>query len=141
MKGRNNMKIEEIIGYHTYRSLLDRPEPVDNFNKIKFAEAELFLHVGDDGLVSGLLAFPAQPALPEKGLMNLTGKVLSWEPLRLHFLGKGRPNQGEISDYEYEYDCTIAPSWDFSGPQEPQRTVLSGTVRRNKDHGPNKAGV
>jgi len=108
------------------------------YNKIKFAEAELFFHVGDDGVVSGLLAFPAEPALTEKGIMDLTGKVLSWDPFRLRFLGKGRPNT-EIADYEYEYDCTVAPTWDFSVP--PQRTVLSGTVRRNKDHGTAKAGA
>ena len=132
------MKIEGIIGYYTYRSILDGPDPVDDFNKIKFAEAELFLHVGDDGMVSGLLAFPAEAALAEKAIMDLTGRVLSWEPLRLHLLGKGRANT-EISDYEYEYDCTVAPSWDFSTP--PQRTVLTGTVRRNKDHGSAKAGA
>jgi hypothetical protein len=132
------MKIEELIGYYTSRSTLNRPDPVDDFNKIKFAETELFLHIGDDGVVSGLVAFPAEPALHEKGIMDLTGKVLSWEPLRLHFLGKGRSNT-EISDSEYEYDCTVAPTWDFSVP--PQRTVLSGTVRCNKNHGTAKAGA
>ena len=132
------MKIEEIIGYYTSRSILNRPDPVDDFNKIKSAEAELFLHVGDDGVVNGLAAFPAEPALHEKGIMDLTGKVLSWDPLRLHFLGKGRPNT-EISDYEYEYDCMVAPTWDFSDP--PQRMVLSGTVRCNKGHGTAKAGA
>lgn len=33
------MKIEDLIGYFTYRSFLDRPAPVDDFNNIKFAEA------------------------------------------------------------------------------------------------------
>jgi hypothetical protein len=134
------MKIEEIIGYYTYRSFVNRPEPADDWdNTIRFGEGELFLHVNDDGVVSGTLAFPAEPASTEKGIMNLTGKVLSWEPLRLHFLGKGLPNQGELSDFEYEYDCTVALTWDFSAP--PQRTVLSGTIRRNKDHGLAKAGA
>ncbi|HEX8649869.1 MAG TPA: hypothetical protein VF708_03440 [Pyrinomonadaceae bacterium] len=103
------MKIEEIIGYYTYRSILNNPDPVNDFNRIKFAEAEVFLHVGDDGIVSGLLSFPPEPTLKEKGIMDLSGKVLSWEPLRLRFLGKGRPNT-EIFDYEYEYDCTVAPT-------------------------------
>ncbi len=60
------MKIEEIIGYYTSRSILNCPDPVDDFNKIKFAETELFLHIGDDGVVSGLAAFPAGPALHRK---------------------------------------------------------------------------
>jgi hypothetical protein len=137
------MKIEEIIGYYTYRSLINRPAPSDDWDDpstgIRFGEGELFLHIDEVGVVSGLLAFPAEPALTEKGIMDLRGKVLSWEPLRLRFLGKGLPNQGELSDFEYEYDCTVAPTWDFSAP--PQRTALSGTVRRNKDHGLAKAGA
>jgi len=132
------MKIEDLVGYYTYRSVLNRPDPVDDFNKIKFGEAELFLHIGDDGVVSGLLAFPAEPASPEKDIMDLNGSVLSWDPLRLHFVGKGRANTA-IFDYEYEYDCTVAQTWDTSNP--PQRTALTGTVRRNKDHGTAKAGA
>jgi len=132
------MKIEELIGYYTFRSFRDRPDPVNDFNTIKFAETELFLHVGDDGVVSGLAAFPADTTPHRKGVMDLAGKVSSWEPLRLHFVGKGQPHT-EMADSEYEHDCTVAPTWDFSVP--PQRTVLSGTVRCNKNHGTATAGA
>ena len=36
------MEAQELIGYYTYRSFLNNPLPVEDFNKIKFAEAELF---------------------------------------------------------------------------------------------------
>lgn len=132
------MKIEDLIGNYTYRSFLDRPAPVDDFNKIKFAEAELFLHLNDDGTVTGHLAFPAEPAAAEKRFMDISGTVSAWAPLKLHFTGKGRPNT-DIADYEYEYDCAATHTWDSSAP--PQRVVLTGTVRRNKDHGSAKGGA
>jgi hypothetical protein len=34
-----NMSAEELTGVYTYRSMLNRPEPVGDFNKIRFAEA------------------------------------------------------------------------------------------------------
>ena len=36
------MDIRQLTGYYTYRSFLNNPIPVDDFNQIKFAEAELF---------------------------------------------------------------------------------------------------
>ena len=41
------MEIEELIGYYTFRSFLNEPSTIEDFNKIKFAEAEteLFLFV------------------------------------------------------------------------------------------------
>ena len=42
-----------------YRSLLNRQEPTDDFNEIRFAEGELFLYVAPDGSIRGTLAFPA----------------------------------------------------------------------------------
>jgi hypothetical protein len=32
------MEYEELTGYYTYRSFLDNPLPVDDFNEIKFAK-------------------------------------------------------------------------------------------------------
>ena len=127
-----------VRGYYTYRSFLNADQPVDDFNKIKFAEAEVFLRVGDDGALSGTLAFPAQPASDRQEFMDLSGTVVSWEPLRVRFIGRGRPGSS-IADYEYEYDGTLLFSWPSATP--PQRVALSGTVLRAKDHGSAKAGA
>ena len=110
------MTIEDLIGYYTYRSFLDRPAPVDDFNLIKFAEAELFLHINDDGVVTGSLSFPAAPGAPQKSLLDLSGAVTSWTPLRLRFVGKGRPNTS-TADHEYEYDCGATHTWDSAAPR------------------------
>ena len=35
-------ELQELSGYFTYRGFLDNPLPVNDFNKIKSEEAELF---------------------------------------------------------------------------------------------------
>ena len=49
------MGYEELIGYYTYRSFLDNPLPVNDFNNIKSVEAELFLIIHADGAITGTL--------------------------------------------------------------------------------------
>lgn len=133
------MTPQDLTGYYTYRSFLNRPEPVDDFNAVKFAEADIFLHVDDDGTVTGSLSFPAQPDAPEKNFIDFEeGRVTSWAPFHLHFVGRGRAGSS-IADFVYEYDCTATQEWDYSFP--PQRLALTGTVRRNENHGSARKGV
>ena len=56
------MDHHDLTGYYTYRSLLNRPDPADDFNTIRFGEGELFLWVGPDGAIRGTLALPGRPA-------------------------------------------------------------------------------
>jgi len=65
------MKSDELTGYYTYRSFLNRQDPVDDFNRIRFAEAELFLNVQIDGTIFGTLSFPAEPGAQEKQFMDI----------------------------------------------------------------------
>lgn len=135
------MNSENLTGYWTYRSFFNTPEPVGDFNKIRFAEAEVFLLVGRDGRVQGTLSFPADPGGDEKGFMDLEGRVISWDPVRLRFTGTGRKDT-EVFDYVYDYDGELAPLMQGS---VDQRATLVGTVVRSKDHGSGsavaKAGV
>ena len=130
------MSIDEAVGYYTYRSFLN--QPVGAPNDILWGDGELFLLISDEGTVTGTLAFPPDPGAPQKDFMDLSGTVTSWNQLSLRFVGKGRAGTW-ISDYEYEYDCSMAHEWDTASP--PQRLGLVGTVRRNKDHGTAKAGA
>ena len=126
------MEAQELIGYYTYRSFLNNPLPVDDFNKIKFAEAELFLIVQTDGTVSGTLSFPAAPGASQKLFMDITGNVKSWSsPISLEFKGQGRPNT-EIFDFLYEYSCSVTRIWENG---IGQRLSLTGTVLQAQDHG------
>ena len=127
------MEIEELIGYYTYRSFLNEPSPIEDFNKIKFAEAEteLFLFVQNNGTINGTLSFPAKPMAQEKLFMNITGTVKNRSsPLTLEFTGQGRSNT-KISDYMYEYSCSVGHIWEKG---EGQRLSLIGTMLRTQDH-------
>lgn len=130
------MNIDNIIGYFTYRSF--RNQPIGTPNELLFGEGELLLFISDEGAISGTLAFPAEAVAEQKAIMDLSGTATAWHDLSLRFIGKGRAGSA-IADYEYEYDCKVAHSWDPAAP--PQRLALVGTVRRNKDHGQAKAGV
>ena len=39
---RHRMETQELVGYYTLRNFLNDPLPVDDFNRIKFLEAEAF---------------------------------------------------------------------------------------------------
>jgi hypothetical protein len=126
------MEAQELTGYYTYRSFLNNPLPVEDFNKIKFAEAELFLIVQADGTMTGSLSFPAQIGASEKDFMDITGTIKNWSlPVTLEFTGKGRPNT-EIYDFMYEYSCSVTQAWEKS---IGQRLSLAGSVLRAQDHG------
>src|SRR6188472_957173 len=127
------MITQDLVGYYTYRSFLDNPMPVDDFNKIRFAEAELFLIVNADGVITGTLSFPAEAAAQEKDFMDITGTFKSWSSssMTLEFSAIGRPNT-EIFDYLYDYSCSVAHTWEKG---IGQRLCLAGTVLRAQDHG------
>lgn len=136
------MEYQELIGYYTYRSFLDNPLPVNDFNNIKSVEAELFLIIHSDGGITGTVSLPAEPGASEKLFMDIIGNVKSWpSPLTLEFKAQGRPNTA-IFDYLYEYSCSVTHTWEKG---EAQRLALTGTVLRSQDHGSGnqiaKAGV
>ncbi len=127
------MDIRQLTGYYTYRIFINNPIPVNDFNQIKFAEAELYLHVRLDGITSGALSFPAQSGTPDKAIMDIvegTAKNFA-DQFIAEFTAKGRPNT-EISGYLYSYYGTLAHSWKDG---KEQGFALTGTVLRIQDHG------
>lgn len=128
-----SMDIRQLSGYYTYRSFINNPTPVGDFNKIKFAEAELYLHVRLDGTLTGMLLFPAQSGTPSKSIMSIeNGSVKNiGDRFAFEFLARGRPNT-EISDYLYSYNGIVSFYWENS---VNQRFSLTGTVLRVQDHG------
>lgn len=119
------MTAAEVTGTYTYRSFLNRPEPVEDFNKLKFAELELRLDVGAGGEISGELVFT--DALS----MEMVGRVSGESPVTFTLTGKGRPGT-PIADFHYEYDGRVLRHWE-NGIN--QRMTLAGTVLRAADHG------
>jgi hypothetical protein len=127
----------DLTGYYTYRSVLNEPDPTDDFNAIRFGQGELFLWVGPDGAIRGTLAFPADPLAPEKDFMDVTGRVTSWSPVTVEFDGVGRPGTG-TADFDYRYQAALAPTFSEAVAQRP---TFVGTVVRAKPHGSEPAGV
>lgn len=131
-QGLETYEIQEIAGYYTYRSFIDNPLPVDNFNKIKFFEAELFLVILPDGKVTGTLSPDALPGSAQKQFMDISGLMKKeGSRITLEFRAKGRENTA-IHDYLYDYSCSQTQVWE-SG--DKQRHCITGTVIRVQDHG------
>jgi hypothetical protein len=125
-------ELHDLSGYYTYRSFLDNPSPVNDFNKIKSQEAELFLIIQLDGTLTGTLAFPAEPGTLEKTFLDLSGSVNSLLfPIALKFRGQGRPNTTTF-DLKYDYSCTVVQIWEDNDIN--QRLSLTGTVLKVQDN-------
>jgi hypothetical protein len=124
------MEAQHLAGTYTYRSFLNRSEPVDNFDRLKFAQLELRLSVQADGIISGSLVFPATSGA-EPQAMDVNGHVSADSPDRFSFTGRGRPGT-PIADFHYEYDGILLRHWETG---VDQRQTLAGTVLRAEDHG------
>jgi hypothetical protein len=131
------MKHYELTGYYTYRSFINNPQPVDDFNKIRFAEAELFLNVAPDGTITGTLAFPADLSADTKAVMDITGRVSDWSTATLELEGLGRPGT-DTDSFDYVYRGSVEPEIENS---VGQRQTFVGTVLRAKPHGSAQPGV
>jgi hypothetical protein len=130
------MDHQDLTGYYTYRSFLNRQEPVDDFNDIRFGEGELFLYVARDGAIRGTLAFPADPLADTKDFMDVSGRVTGWSPPTVELEGVGRAGTG-IESFNYKYQGSLAPTYPDAVRQRP---AFVGTVLRAKPHGAAPAG-
>jgi hypothetical protein len=130
MREEVRMDAAAITGSYTYRSFLNIPEPVDNFDKLRFGQLELRLLVESGGALSGALLFPAPPGV-EPLVMDISGSVSAWSPIRFSFAGRGRPST-VIADFHYEYDGAVLRHWETG---IDQRLTLAGTVLRAENHG------
>lgn len=124
------MDVVELTGTYTYRSFLNRPEPVDDFNKLRFAQLELRLAAEPDGAVSGELVFSEEPG-GDTIAMDMAGRASGSSPFAFTLSGKGRPGS-PIADFHYEYDGIVLRHWETG---IDQRMTLAGTVLRAEDHG------
>ncbi|MFI7499260.1 hypothetical protein ACIBVL_12240 [Streptomyces sp. NPDC049687] len=123
------MDTADLAGTYTYRSFFEVPEPVDDFNLLRFAQLELRLSVEPGGAISGILVFSEDG----DGLlgMDITGKATSGSGVHFTLTGRGQPHT-PISDFHYEYEGIVLPHW---AEGRNQRQTLAGTVLRAEDHG------
>ena len=122
---------QELTGNYTYRSYLDLPEPVDDFNRLRFAELDLRLSVDSEGIITGALVLSDSPGA-EPLTMEINGQVSEGSsPPHFNYTGQGRAGT-PIADFHYEYDGIILRHWQGG---VDQRLTLAGTVLRAADHG------
>ena len=130
------MSPQDLAGVYTYRSFLNLPQPAPDFNTLRFGEGELSIAVGQDGAVTGTLAFPADPGASNRAFMDMTGRATDGSPPALDLEGIGRPGTG-TADFDYKYLAYPAPTFSAAVDQRP---ALIGTVMRAKPHGGAPAG-
>ncbi|MFE6871402.1 hypothetical protein ACFVFS_33205 [Kitasatospora sp. NPDC057692] len=127
------MNVTELTGTYTYRSFLELPDPVNDFNELRFAQAELRLSAEADGTVSGMLILGDVSGTPPI-VMDMTGTASVSSRVSFTLSGRGRP---PIEDFHYEYDGIVLRHWETG---IDQRMVLAGTVLRAERHGDAPAG-
>ncbi len=131
------MEPTDVTGTYTYRSFLNEPDIVNDFNKLQFAEAELTLISSLNGKITGLLSWPTNEDESERAVMTIEGDLVSREPSLIRLRGSGAKGS-DIEAFEYVYELTLAKHW----PETTHpRMCLVGSVMRAKDHGTSKAGV
>jgi hypothetical protein len=123
------MDTADLVGTYTYRSFLDLPQPVNDFNQLRFAQLELRLSVEPGGAIGGALVFSDEPGAFLA--MDITGQATNGSLVRFTLTGKGQPDT-TISDFHYEYNGIILPHWPTG---VNQRQALAGTVLRAANHG------
>jgi hypothetical protein len=116
-----------FAGTWTYRSFHNNPEPVDSFDAIRFAQAELTLVENGLNLLSGRLSFG-------DAYINVTGTVQCAEPptIRLRAIGV---EDTSTAGWIYDYIGHLAPSWPDADAQRP---AIVGTVIRTMPHEPDR---
>ncbi|WP_147444171.1 MULTISPECIES: hypothetical protein [Corallococcus] len=122
------MQSKRITGHWVYRSLLNTPDLVDDFNKVRFGEGTLILTATARGLLSGTFDFG------ENYQLDVTGTDTAGE-LRLRSVGRpGTPTAGWI----YEHRGQLASHWEYGDSQVP---AIVGTVLRSVTHDGRPAGL
>lgn len=127
-----------LSGIWTYRSFRNAGEAVDDFNKLKVWEAELFLHcIEGTNRLQGHLG--ERPAVVKGGepFLNVIGEVVPGTPDRVRWRATGQPGT-DFAGWIYDYEAVINPLW---AEGKGQRATLVGTVARTVAHGSAPAGA
>ena len=132
------MPNEFLVGAWTYRSFLNLPDPVDDFNKLRFGQGELtFEAASEPGALRGQLAFRSDPPEQADARLLLQGSIQTGNPFLVRFQGTGIPGTS-AAGWVYDYVGYFVPDWPNG---KSQQAALVGTVIRTVPHGDRPAGV
>lgn len=117
-----------FVGTWTYRSFHNKPEPVQNFDEVRLAQAELVLEETGPNWLWGKLKF-GNVSLDMNGVSAQVDR--HW---RLRMRGMGVSNT-ETAGWVYDYVGEMAAEWPTGDRQRP---VIIGTVLRSLFHQPDR---
>ncbi len=131
------MSIASVLnGVWVYRSLLNNPNEVSDFNKLTVWEAELSFGITDDGRIFGFLGERPIETKGDEPYLNIEGSVQEDDPTRVSWRAIGKPGS-PFAGWIYDYVGYLMPTW--SDAKRP-RAVIAGTVTRTVAHGTAPAG-
>lgn len=129
-------EISRLRGVWIYRSFLNAPSVVGDFNKLAVWEAELSLDVSEDGRLYGYLAERPSTTTGAEPYLHVEGEVRLGNPTEVRWRATGRL-ASEYDGWVYDYLGHLTPEWtDALRP----RTAITGTVIRTVTHGTAPAG-
>lgn len=132
------MMNQSLVGAWTYRSFLNIPEPVDDFNKLRFGQGEMVIEAFSEAdTLRGQLAFRDNPPNKDDPRLLLRGSLQPGNPACLRFQGTGVAGTS-AAGWVYDYLGYLVPAWP-SG--KDQKVALVGTVTRTAPHDGRPAGV
>lgn len=113
-----------LRGVWIYRSYLNAPAVVGDFNKLAVWEAELSLDVAENGCIHGFLGKRPETATGDEPYLYVEGEMLPGNPTEVRWRAKGRP-KSEYEGWTYDYVGYVVPEW---ADAARSRTVIVGTV-------------
>ncbi len=130
------MPAPDLRGVWTYRSFANSAAKVDDFNKIKVWEAELYLELRPDGRIYGHIGERPAIASGNDPYLMIEGEVLHDNPIGLVWRATGKPGS-EYDGWIYDYRGYLAPTWSDGVRQRP---AIVGTAMRTVEHDGAPAG-
>ena len=124
-----------FAGSWHYRSFLNDPAPVEDWNKLQFAEGDFTFDDAPVGGFSGSANFGPDGQGGEYTL-KFTGNSGLGSPMNVRFQGVG--TGAHNSDWDYDYIGYYVPQWPNGIGQVD---AIVGSIVRSKPHGTSAAGV
>jgi hypothetical protein len=133
-----SMNTDYLLGVWTYRSFYNVPDPVNDFNELRFGQGEMvFEKTIELGALRGQLAFRSETPQKDDPRLTLIGTAQLGSPFTVRFVGLGAP--GTIAEgWDYDYIGYFVPNWPNGIAQRP---AVVGSVIRTVPHGDGQGGT
>ena len=130
------MSDNPFVGTWNYRSFLNNPDDVTDWNALQFGEGTIEITAPSSDTLGGTIGGSLGPG-NGNWLLNLRGSIGYGSPGQVRFQGRGLVN-GE--EWVYDYIGWLVPVWPNSD-DTLQRAAIVGSVVRTVPHSGGEAGT